>query len=109
MLLITTENSKLYSFTLNNIYVVDLLSENSSNLQLKEIKWNPNGAYFTVSDGKSLIIGQPEIAEEEEQNQQSFTGNNSVQESKRISEEESYHETENVGRSDDEEVQENVN
>ena len=64
ILLIATENSKLYSFTLTNIYVVELVTDHNMNININKINWNQNGKVFTVNDMKSLIIGQPELAEE---------------------------------------------
>jgi hypothetical protein len=61
ILLICTENSKLYSFTLTNVYVVELVTDINLNLNINRISWNPDGRVFTVSDNKNLIIGQPEI------------------------------------------------
>jgi len=66
ILLIATENNKLYSFTLNNIYVIELVTDLNMNLTINKINWNSNGKSFTVGDGKSLVIGHPEISEEEE-------------------------------------------
>lgn len=65
ILLICTENSKLYSFTLNNVYVVELVTDANLSLNINRINWNSNGKYFTVSDNKNLVIGQPEINEGE--------------------------------------------
>jgi hypothetical protein len=70
---------------------------------MNKIQWNPNGKYFTVSDGKNLIIGSPDISEdqneeyenENEGNLQSFTGNNSNQ----MFQEESYNESAQHARS----------
>jgi hypothetical protein len=64
ILLIATENSKLYSFTLTNIYVVELVTDHNMNININKINWNQNGKVFTVNDMKNLIIGQPELAEE---------------------------------------------
>ncbi len=68
---------------------MELLSDSSLNLAVNKIQWNPNGKFFTVSDGKNLIIGSPDISEdqnefqeeneENEENPQIFTGNNSNQ------------------------------
>jgi hypothetical protein len=65
ILLIATENNKLYSFTLNNVYVIELVTDLNLNLMINKISWNSDGKSFTVGDGKSLVIGHPEINEDE--------------------------------------------
>jgi hypothetical protein len=50
MLLICTENSKLYTFTLTNVYIVDLVTDVNSNLGIIKIHWNIDGRSFVASD-----------------------------------------------------------
>jgi hypothetical protein len=72
ILIISTENSKLYSFTLTNVYVVELVTDTTSNLAINKIIWNCDGKSFTVSDKNFMVIGHPEINEEnaeEDQNE----------------------------------------
>lgn len=50
MLIICTENSKLYTFTLTNVYVVDLVTDVNFNLTINKIQWNVDGRSFIASD-----------------------------------------------------------
>ena len=56
MLLICTENSKIYTFTLTSVYVVDLVTDVNCNLAINKISWNPDGKSFVVSDKVIFII-----------------------------------------------------
>lgn len=76
ILLFGTDTSKLYSFTLNNVYIVDLVSDANSPFALLKINWNYDGRSFILSDKKQLIIGHPEINETQDMhNTQNFDGN----------------------------------
>jgi hypothetical protein len=50
ILLICTENSRIYSFTLTNVYVIDLISDVNFNLAINKITWNLDGRSFIVAD-----------------------------------------------------------
>ena len=50
MLLICTENAKLYTFTLSNVYIVDLITDTNFNLGINKIQWNVDGKSFVASD-----------------------------------------------------------
>ena len=63
MLLIVTENAKLYTFTLSNVYIVELVSDLNNNFGASFVMWNTDGRSFVVSDKKQMIIGHPEIGE----------------------------------------------
>lgn len=63
MLLMVTENAKMYTFTLNNIYIVELVSDLSNTFGALKILWNSDGKNFIVSDKKQMIIGHPELVE----------------------------------------------
>lgn len=52
MLVICTENSRLYYFTLEKIYVKELSVTFISN----KINWSPNGTKFILSNNASMII-----------------------------------------------------
>ena len=64
MLLIVTENAKLYTFTLNNVYIVELVSDLNNNFGAIKVMWNKDGKSFIVSDKKQMIIGHPDIGED---------------------------------------------
>lgn len=68
ILLISTENSKLYSFTLTNVYVVELVTDTNYVLNIGKIDWNVDGKCFVVSDKNNMIIGHPEINEDQDDN-----------------------------------------
>ena len=68
MLLIVTENAKMYTFTLSNVYIVELVSDMSGDFGALKVIWNNDGKSFIVSDKKQMIIGHPEIGEEDQQN-----------------------------------------
>ena len=70
ILLIVTENSKLYSFTLTNVYVVELVTDINYNLSVAKITWNSDGKSFIVSDKNYMIIGYPEISDQIEEGNQ---------------------------------------
>lgn len=63
MLLIVTENAKMYTFTLNNVYIVELVSDMNNNFGAGKVIWNSDGKSFIVSDKKQMIIGHPEIGD----------------------------------------------
>ncbi|MCQ2821572.1 MAG: WD40 repeat domain-containing protein [archaeon] len=67
MLLIVTENAKMYTFTLSNVYIVELVSDNNNTFGAGKIIWNSDGKSFIVSDKKQMIIGHPEVAESGEE------------------------------------------
>jgi hypothetical protein len=50
MLLICTENPKLYTFTLTNIYIVDLVTDVNSSVGINKILWNVDGRSFVACD-----------------------------------------------------------
>ncbi len=50
MLLMSTENSKLYTFTLTNVYIVDLVTDVNFNLAINKIQWNTDGRSFVATD-----------------------------------------------------------
>jgi hypothetical protein len=50
MLLICTENSKLYTFTLSNVYIVDLVTDINFNLAINKVQWNKDGKSFVATD-----------------------------------------------------------
>jgi hypothetical protein len=55
MLLMCTENSKLYTFTLTNVYIVDLVTDINFNLVISKIQWNIDGRSFVASDKVTYI------------------------------------------------------
>jgi WD40 repeat protein len=67
ILLIVTENSKLYTFTLTNVYVVELVTDVNYNLGVGKITWNSDGKSFVVSDKNYMVIGYPELNEQPEE------------------------------------------
>ena len=59
ILLICTENARVYSFTLTNVYVIELISDVNFNLAINKVNWNIDGRSFTLSDKvskKNMII-----------------------------------------------------
>lgn len=75
ILLICTENSRLYSFTLTNVYVIELVTD-TTNIAINKINWNVDGKSFIVSEKTYMIIGYPEINDAEED----LTNNNEKEE-----------------------------
>lgn len=63
MLLIVTENAKLYTFTLSNVYIIELVSDLNNNFGATSVIWNSDGRSFIVSDKKQMIIGHPELGD----------------------------------------------
>ena len=59
ILLIVTENSKLYTYTMENIYIVELVSDTASPFSANKIQWATDGRSFIISDKKQMIIGHP--------------------------------------------------
>ena len=57
-IIIGTDNSKCYVYTLNNIYVVELPAVD---ITVKTIKWNYDGRSFLLCDKYKLLIGFSEI------------------------------------------------
>jgi len=66
MLLIVTENSKLYSFTLSKIYVFEIEIDMKKNLAFNKIDWSLDGKFFLLQDKNNFIIGNPLISNSED-------------------------------------------
>ena len=64
MLLICTDNSKLYSFTLSKIYVFEIEVDRKVNLKFNKLYWSGDGKYFILEDKSNFIIGSPILANE---------------------------------------------
>ena len=56
ILLIVTENSKLYTYTMENIYIVELVSDSASPFSANKIQCATVGRSFIISDKKQMII-----------------------------------------------------
>ena len=63
ILLIVTENSKLYTFTLDNVYIIELVSDMNNPFNAINLQWASDGKSFIVSDKKQMLIGHPNILE----------------------------------------------
>ncbi len=63
ILLIVTDNSKLYTFTLDNVYIIELVSDMNNPFNASNIQWASDGKSFIVSDKKQMLIGHPNILE----------------------------------------------
>ena len=68
MLLISTDNSKLYSFTLSKIYVFDIEVDKKVNLKFNKLYWSNDGKYFIMEDKSNFIIGSPIIDNDNDNN-----------------------------------------
>ncbi len=88
ILLIVTENSKLYSFTLTNVYVVELVTDINYNICVSKITWNSDGKSFVVSDKNYMIIGYPEINEHNEEVNNEEENNEGEEEGQELAEQE---------------------
>ena len=64
MLLISTDNSKLYSFTLSKIFVFEIEVDRKVNLKFNKLYWSNDGKYFILEDKSNFIIGSPIIENE---------------------------------------------
>ena len=64
ILLIVTDNSKLYTFTLDNVYIIELVSDMNNPFNATNIQWASDGKSFIVSDKKQMLIGHPTILEQ---------------------------------------------
>ena len=80
ILLIVTENSKLYTFTLTNVYVVELVTDVNFNLNVNKITWNTDGKSFVVSDRNYMIIGYPEITDNNDEGNNEDANNEEIPE-----------------------------
>jgi len=63
ILLIVTDNSKLYTFTLDNVYIIELVSDMNNPFNASNLQWASDGKSFIVSDKKQMLIGHPNILE----------------------------------------------
>ena len=61
ILLIVTENSKLYTFTLDNVYIIELVSDINNPFNATNLQWASDGKSFIVSDKKQMLIGHPNL------------------------------------------------
>ena len=68
ILLIVTDNSKLYTFTLDNVYIIELVSDMNNPFNASNIQWASDGKSFIVSDKKQMLIGHPNILEQNKDN-----------------------------------------
>ena len=66
ILLIVTDNSKLYTFTLDNVYIIELVSDMNNPFNASNLQWASDGKSFIVSDKKQMLIGHPNILEQNE-------------------------------------------
>jgi len=64
ILLIVTDNSKLYTFTLDNVYIIELVSDMNNPFNASNLQWASDGKSFIVSDKKQMLIGHPTILEQ---------------------------------------------
>ena len=64
ILLIVTDNSKLYTFTLDNVYIIELVSDMNNPFSASNLQWASDGKSFIVSDKKQMLIGHPNIIEQ---------------------------------------------
>ena len=64
ILLIVTDNSKLYTFTLSNVYIIELVSDMNNPFNACNLQWASDGKSFIVSDKKQMLIGHPNILNE---------------------------------------------
>ena len=85
ILLIVTDNSKLYTFTLDNVYIIELVSDINNPFNASNLQWASDGKSFIVSDKKQMLIGHPNIIEnnlykDEINNIQDSNNNNNYQE-----------------------------
>ena len=68
ILLIVTDNSKLYTFTLDNVYIIELVSDMNNPFNASNLQWASDGKSFIVSDKKQMLIGHPNILEHNNNN-----------------------------------------
>ena len=61
ILLIVTDNSKLYTFTLDNVYIIELVSDINNPFNATNLQWSSDGKSFIVSDKKQMLIGHPNL------------------------------------------------
>ena len=84
ILLIVTDNSKLYTFTLDNVYIIELVSDINNPFNASNLQWASDGKSFIVSDKKQMLIGHPNIIEnnlyKDEINNIQDSNNNNYQE-----------------------------
>ncbi len=64
ILLIVTDNSKLYTFTLDNVYIIELVSDMNNPFNASNLQWASDGKSFIVSDKKQMLIGHPTILDQ---------------------------------------------
>lgn len=79
MLLAVTENAKLYTFAMDNIYVVELVSDSVNPIAVTKVEWSKDGMSFIVSDKKQMMIGHPyteNVNENMENNEEDNINNN---------------------------------
>jgi len=64
MLLICTENSNLYCFTLSQVYIFEINIDSKKNLAFNKIAWSEDGKFFILHDKNHFTIGNPLINNE---------------------------------------------
>ena len=107
ILLIVTDNSKLYTFTLDNVYIIELVSDMNNPFNASNLQWASDGKSFIVSDKKQMLIGHPNILEHNLNRDDNFQDNNNYEEE----ENEHYDSNNNININNNEEEEEinNIN
>jgi hypothetical protein len=108
ILLIVTDNSKLYTFTLDNVYIIELVSDMNNPFCASNLQWASDGKSFIVSDKKQMLIGHPNILEQnvnQEENEQDILNNEENNEQYYNNE----NENENDNINNEEEFNNNIN
>ena len=105
ILLIVTDNSKLYTFTLDNVYIIELVSDMNSPFNASNLQWASDGKSFIVSDKKQMLIGHPSILEQNIPLNQN--NEEEIEPQQQPIEPEQYHGKNNINKNEDEEQEEN--
>jgi len=107
ILLIVTDNSKLYTFTLDNVYIIELVSDMNSPFNASNLQWASDGKSFIVSDKKQMLIGHPSILEQNIPLNQNNEDEEEIEPQQQPIEPEQYHGKNNINKNEDEEQEEN--
>ena len=105
ILLIVTDNSKLYTFTLDNVYIIELVSDMSNPFNASNLQWASDGKSFIVSDKKQMLIGHPNILEHNLNNNENNQENVNYEEEE-IEQNDSNN---NINNNEEEEFNDNIN
>lgn len=70
ILVILTENNKVYVLTLNDASVCPIITDSSINLSLSKVSWSDDGKSLLVGDRNHMFMACPSLSEDNQEEEQ---------------------------------------